>query len=202
MKHVFAITSIAIAVLVACSSNEVANPTVTVVSQAQKFVGLLEVRVNGIGEMGNPTSSARFINPASLKSGLNAKTITVEPVNGTNALNDIQIINSNVTFTDDDRATPAQRYINSSFELINRKSSPLYNLSLYAVNVPGTTIGGTAIAAIRTAAGTAITDISVPRSFKPTHGIKQNLLNFETNPSNADLQLFTPTEVNNPTNGV
>jgi uncharacterized delta-60 repeat protein len=199
MKHVLAISTITLAVLAACSSNLNSNPVVTVVTaQPQKFVGLLEVRISGVGDTGTPASSATFVSSSSLKSGLNAKTVTVIPVNGSSALNDVQIIPATTSFFDDDRSNPPQRFINSSFDLINRTSTIFNNLTLYAVSVPSITLGGTAVADIRTAANTAITNTTIPRSFIPAHAMRPTRLGLEVNPNLANLQWFTPLEVNNP----
>jgi uncharacterized delta-60 repeat protein len=193
------IATLAIAIA-ACSTSNTDAPTTTVSTSQPKFVGLLEVQITGIGEGGTPTSSARFVDPASLKPGLKAKTVTVVPVNGTNAPGDVEFISRSVGFFDDDSTT--QRYINSTFELVNRTATNFNNFTLYAVDVPGVTIGGTGIASLKTVAGTAITDVSVARSFKPTHDMRKSGLGVVVNADNADMQLFTPTEVNNPTDGV
>jgi uncharacterized delta-60 repeat protein len=193
------IATLAIAIA-ACTSNLESTPTTTVTTSQPKFVGLLEVQISGIGEGGTPTSTARFVDPASVKPGLKAKAVSVVPVNGTSALNDVQFVQRSVGFFDDDSTTT--RYINNTFELINRTAINFSNFTLYGVEIPGVTVGGTVLANIRTVAGTAITDVNVVRSFKPVHSMRQVGAGVEVNPNNADMQLFTPTEVNNPTDGV
>jgi uncharacterized delta-60 repeat protein len=198
----FATAIVTLAFLAACSSTLESTPVATdSTNTSSNFVGLLEVQVSGIGEGGTPTSSARFVDPASLTPDLNAKAVEVVPVNGSSALNDVQFI-PKLKDSFDETST-SMRYISNSFELVNRKTTNFNNFTLYAVSIPGTTVGGTALANIRTAGGTLITSESIARSFKPTHGMRKNGFSLaEINPNSADLQLFTPTEVNNPTNGV
>jgi uncharacterized delta-60 repeat protein len=195
MKYALAVTTIAMAVLAACSSSPNSHPTSTVMNaQPQKIVGLLEVKIQGIGDGGTPFSSARFVDPASLKPGLQAKTFDVYPVNGSNAINDVQIVSANTSFFDDDRASPPQRYISSSFDLVNRYANSFGNLTLVAVDVPGVTLGGTAVANMSTAAGTAIMSTSVARSFQPMHAMRATQLGLEVNPNLANVQFFTADE--------
>jgi uncharacterized delta-60 repeat protein len=199
MKHLFAIAStITLAILVACSGNSDPSPTVTVVSASpQKFLGLLEIRIegqsNGLNATSSGTASARFINPNSLKGGLKAQSATVYDLNGTSAINDVQFTTRQVSFLDDDSTN--ERYVFSSFDLINRTTTNFNNLTLYAVNKNGVTLGGSGIAAMNDATGASITSTSVARGFKPIHGIRRGLNELVVNADTADLQLFTPTEV-------
>jgi uncharacterized delta-60 repeat protein len=199
MKHVPVITGIALTVLAACSSNLNPNPIAT---PSQRMVGLLEVTVSGIGDGGTPTSSARFIDPSGPQSGLGTKAAIVVPVNGLNAANDIEFKSASVGVFDDDATTT--RYVSNTFELINRKEdsgngniSQFDNLTLYAVNT-SSNLGGSGIATLKTVAGATVANAAVvARSFQPLHAMRQTGLGLEVNPNNADLQLFTPREVNN-----
>ena len=101
-------------VLGTCSSNPVV-PT-------PKFLGLLEVHIEGIGEGSVRTASARFVDVMNARTSRSA---TVLPVNGTAAVNDIQVTRRDVGFLDDD--TNALRYVTSHFNLLqwqlNRRES-------------------------------------------------------------------------------
>jgi uncharacterized delta-60 repeat protein len=189
MKQIFA--AISLVLLGACSSS-IPEPT-------QKFMGLLEVHFEGIGENGTATASARFVSPSSLKSGVQSRVATVLPINGTNAVNDVQFVKRQVSFLDDD--TNAIRYVLSRFELTNRTATNINNLTLYAVNLPGTTLGGSGVANMVDATGVTITDIAKARAFKPTHGMRPLGRGAEVHSGAADLQFFTPLEVNNTTPG-
>jgi uncharacterized delta-60 repeat protein len=195
------IATIALATLAACTSNPTATTPITTVSTAKsKFVGLLEVSVEGIGDGGRGTATAKFVNPASLRPNLSAKTVTVVPVNNTNALDDIQFASRYVSFLDNDAS--GTRYVTNQFEITNRSNVAFDNLTLYAVNVPGITLGGTGVAQMFKANGDAITDASKAREFMPTHAMRIGASDLEVNPNAADLQLFSSDEVSNPSTGV
>ena len=152
VKYILAISSLVL--LGACSS--------TPEQPAAKFMGLLEVHIQGIGEGSTATASARFVDPSSL--GQTSRGATVKPINGTAAANDVQFIRRQVNFSDDE--LNARRLVTGRFELINRSSTAFSNLTLYAVNIPGTTLGGTGIANMFDATGAAITDVSKARDRK------------------------------------
>ena len=183
----FLIIALMTVLLGACSSNP-ELPT-------HKFLGLLEVRVEGIADGAVTNATARFVDPSSLSSGLQTRSATVLPINGTNAGNDVQLVRRQVSFLDDD--VNAVRYVQSRFELINRTSTSFNNLTFYALDIPGTTLGGTGIASMFDATGLSITDPAKARAFQATHGMKPLNRGVEVNSSTADLQLFTPLEISN-----
>ena len=188
LKSMLAISSLIL--LGACSS--------TPEQPAAKFMGLLEVHIQGIGEGGTATASARFVDPSSL--GQTSRGATVKPINGTSAVDDVQFVRRQVSFSDDE--LNARRLVTGRFELINRSSTAFNNLTLYAVNIPGTTLGGTGIANMFDATGAAITDVNKARAFEPAHGTRPLDFSTVTDSNTADLQFFTPSEVNNPSNGI
>jgi uncharacterized delta-60 repeat protein len=192
-RLVTALILTAVTALIACSSpnpNPISNK-----ETPKKFLGLLEVRVEGIGQGLVGTASAKFVEPSSLNTNLSAKAATVIPVNGSSAVNDVQFFQTKVGVLDDDLSS--NRFVSSQFVLINRTTSNFENLTLYAVNIPGTTIGGTGIASMTDGTGTNITDPSKARAFQPTHAMRSRNLGTEVHANAADLQWFKPSEVNN-----
>jgi uncharacterized delta-60 repeat protein len=179
--------------LIACSS-----PTPSPISNKEpqkKFLGLLEVRIEGIGQGSTGTASAKFVEPSSLHTGLSAKVATVIPVNGSGAVNDLQFYQSKVGVLDDDLSNT--RFVSSQFVLINRTTTTFQNLTLYAVNIPGTTIGGTGIGSMIDGSGASITDPSKARAFQPTHAMRSRNLGTEVHANAADVQWFKSNEINN-----
>ena len=191
MKRI--LVAISLVLLGACSSN------ITTPEPTSKFMGLLEVHFEGIGEGGVANASARFVDPSSVRSGVQTRVATIIPINGTNAVNDVQFVKRQVSFLDDD--TNNTRYVMSRFELTNRTATNINNLTLYAVNLPGTTLGGSGVASLVDATGVTITDTAKARAFRPTHGMRPLDRGVEVHSSAADLQWFTPSQVNNTTAG-
>jgi uncharacterized delta-60 repeat protein len=181
----------AVTALIACSSpTPISNKEPT-----KKFLGLLEVRIEGTNPGSTGTASAKFVEPSSLNANLSAKAATVIPVNGSSAVNDVQFFQTKVGVLDDDLSST--RFVSSQFVLINRTTTNFENLTLYAVNIPSTTIGGTGIASMTDGSGASITDPSKARAFQPTHAMRSRNLGTEVHANAADLQLFSPSEVNN-----
>jgi uncharacterized delta-60 repeat protein len=183
-------------------SGNTGKPTITTPQPGQTNpnskakLGLLEIHIEGIGPGATPTASARFVQNIATpgKNGqLGAKSIDVLPVKGLNALDDIEFERRNVSFLDDDPA--GVRYVLSSFNLTNRTGINFDNLSLYAVSVPNQTIGGTSIASMYDATGTAITDAARARGFTPTHPMQASIRAPRVNFEIAGLQYYTPAEI-------
>jgi hypothetical protein len=163
----------------------------------QDIIGLLKVTISGIGEGASPTAVAEWVQPTG---ELSSQAATVVGVNGTSALNDVQLIRRLVSFDDDDVA--GRRYVRATFDLVNRTTTNFNNFTLYAVHKNGVNIGGTGIAGMTSGTGAAITTASIARGFKPTHGMRPSLNSLVVNQDVANLQFFTPTEVDNPTDGI
>jgi hypothetical protein len=159
-------------------------------------LGLLEVTISGIGE--TPTASAQFIHQ---NGGLSAQAVTVVSDVG------INLTRRAVSFYDDD--VNLVRYVQAVFDITNTTSNTFANLTLYAVNVPGTTLSGTGVAGMAKADGTSIvpttvlqasplvTGESMVRGMKPSHAMRLNSAGNGTEintPGLASLQVFTQSE--------
>jgi Domain of unknown function (DUF1929) len=167
------------AALVACGS----TPSKPTPNPTNGILGVLEVRIEG-GDA-TATATARFVNPASLTGGIRSQTITAMPDTG------LVFSRRAVAFFDSDDVTT--RFTQAIFDITNGTGTSFNNLSFFAINVP-VAVGGTAVGSVFSADGVAITDETVVRGLKPTHGVRGITTGLEVNPNSADLQLFTSNE--------
>ncbi|SMB86075.1 hypothetical protein [Deinococcus hopiensis] len=151
---------------------------------SEDIVGLLEIKIEGIGEGAPAKAEARFISPTSLK--LTDQSSTAVTDTGLN------FTRTRVAFVDDE--TQGTRYVTSVFDLSNTTDRAFANLTLYAVSIPGTTLGGTAVRNIFDALGNAITSPERAQGMLPTHGMRFEGRGIQVSPTNADLQVFMPEE--------
>jgi hypothetical protein len=182
--HMKYLTALAIAsILTACSTPAIQT---SVKTSIQKVHGLLEVRISGDGE--NATASARFIHPGARAGALRAQAITV--------LDDVglKFKRRAVNFIDTDDAGQRNRNTQAVFDIENTTPTGFSNLTLYALNVPNVTIGGTSVSSMTAANGSSITDEAVARSMKPSHGMQEIASGLEVVSDLADLQLVQPSE--------
>jgi uncharacterized delta-60 repeat protein len=163
----------------------------------RNIMGLLKVTISGIGGESSPTATAEWVQPTG---ELRGQAATVVSVNGTSALNDVHFIRRAVSFYDND--TAGTRNVLATFDLVNRTTINFNNFTLYAVNKSGVSIGGTGIAAMTSGTGAAITTAAIARGFKPTHGMRSSVNRLVVNEDIADLQFFTPSEVDSSPNGI
>lgn len=149
-----------------------------------KILGLLEVRVEGIGDGGTPTATAQFVRPPS--DTLSAQSSVVVPDTG------IVFERTRVAFVDDDVTNT--RYVSTLVDIRNTTAKAFSNLTLYATSVPNVSIGGTAIKNMVDGRGVAITDPKIAQNMLPTHGMRIEGRNIVVSDANADFQAFTPDE--------
>jgi uncharacterized delta-60 repeat protein len=194
VKGLAYVAAIGLLALVGC------NPAQPQPNPAQPALGLLEVTISGLGDGSSPTATAQWITGASAEPGVSGQAATVVPVSGTANLNDVQLITRLVSAEDDE--LNAKRYVRATFNLVNRSTNSFANFTLHAVHKNGVSIGGTGISSMTSSAGTAITTAAIARGFRPTHGMRPSVGSLKVNEDIADLQLFTPAEVDAPTTGV
>jgi uncharacterized protein YkwD len=173
MKPFFYLTLASLLLLVSC--NQSVTPT------SGSTLGLLKVTVSLDG-----SAQAQFMSTS--KGELSAQANTVVTDVG------LTLSRQFVNFYDDDSATSPTRYVSAVFGITNTTSRTFSNLTLYAVNVVGTTIGGTGVAAMQSAAGVNITTASVAQGMKPTHGMRSTLTGVEVDPDRADLHVISQSE--------
>lgn len=153
-------------------------------STTPNVIGLLEVRVEGVGTS-TLGATARFVGaPQAGKFG--AQTATVVADAG------LSFVRQGVSFLDDDAG--GVRYTNAIFNITNTTARVFNNLTFYAINVPGTTIGGTAVANILAASGAAITDQTVARKMMPAHRMRRVDNRNVVDAAGADMQVFSTQE--------
>jgi uncharacterized delta-60 repeat protein len=195
MKHLFTIgTTLTLALLAACTSNFAppSSATPNKSMQDNKVVGILEVRIEGIGENGAATASARVVGQKS--GGLRTQAVTLFPETG------LTFTRKSVSFTDINEASDPNpmRYVQAVFDIQNSSGNDFDNLTLYAFNQDGLSVAGTAMSDIVSANGSVITTPVVVQSMKPVHGVNALSTQIKVSPSLASLQIFTPQEVNGP----
>ena len=95
-------------------------------------------------------------------------------------------------FTFVDIVSASTRYLSATFTVTNNSGAAFDNLTLYAFNQAGSSIGGTGIKNLVNFGGGAITTDSVAQSLLPMHAINPGTL--QTDASRADFQAFNRTE--------
>lgn len=97
-----------------------------------------------------------------------------------------------VVFLDDEKAN--MRYVTSIFSIANKTGQAFANLTLYAVHIPSSDLGGTALSAIYDAKGNVLTDPLLAQNMIPTNGMRYDGLDISVSDQNADFQIFMPDE--------
>ena len=159
-------------------------------------IGLLEVKITGIGEGSTPDASASFV-----QAKPNTRAVTAATDAG------IVLQRRAVAFTDnndsgtttDVNTSTASRFIVVSFDIINNKAQAFNNLTFHAVNVTGLTLGGTAFTSIQRGDGTALSgavpaDVALVQKIIPEQGVRLDQLGVVPNSSVADLQWMPSAE--------
>lgn len=170
MKMMVMIVVFAVA-LVACQSTPPTNSQ-TSAGASQKIIGLLEVRLEGIGEGATPMAVARFVDPASLAGNVTTQAVTSYPYyTDTNLVfnrRQVSFVDFNESAaTGNINTTGATRYLAATFDLVNNTPTTFNNLILHAVSLPGTTIGGTGFSTVQRGDGTLETNPAVVQKILP-----------------------------------
>ena len=97
-----------------------------------------------------------------------------------------------VPFIFTDIVSANTRYLSATFNVTNNSGAAFDNLTLYAFNQAGSSIGGTAIKNLLNFGGGAITTDSIAQSLLPMHAINPGTL--QTDAARADFQAFKPSE--------
>lgn len=87
-----------------------------------------------------------------------------------------------------------RRYIWSTFEFINKTSANFQNLTFYACNFVISNIGGTAFKNVRNLDNVTISDPSIARTIRGSHGMTLQNDTFVVNLSEANHQVFRTCE--------
>lgn len=158
--------------LVACQSTP-PNNAETSAGASKKVIGLLEVRLEGIGEGATPMAVARFIDPASLAGKVTTQAVTSYPYyTDTNLVfnrRQVSFVDFNDSATTADiNTTAATRYLSATFDIVNNTPTSFNNLILHKVAVPGVTIGGTGFSSVIRGNGTSVTDPAVVQKILPS----------------------------------
>ncbi len=163
------------AALIACPSNQQEKPTPieTGAGASKTILGLLEVSLDGIGEGGTPTASARFINPQAFGSRLGTRAVTSFPyytdTNLAFTRRQVSFVDFNDSAaTNNINTTGATRYLAATFNLVNNTPTTFNNLIFHAVSLPGTTIGGTGFSTVQRGDGTLETNPAVVQKILPS----------------------------------
>jgi uncharacterized delta-60 repeat protein len=163
------------AALIACPSNQQEKPTPieTGAGASKNILGLLEVSLEGMGEGGTPTASAKFVNPQAFGSRLGTRAVTSFPYYTDTNLAFTRRQVSFVDFNDsaataDINTTGATRYLAATFNLVNNTPTTFNNLIFHAVSLPGTTIGGTGFSTVQRGDGTLETSPAVVQKILPS----------------------------------
>jgi uncharacterized delta-60 repeat protein len=175
-------TVVILAALAACSSN-LAPPSK---SEPKKILGVLEVKIEGIGESSAITASATV---QKRPSGLQAQAVTVVPETG------LTFTRKAVSFADIDEGTVLTRFTQATFEIKNTSGINFDNLTLHAYNDANVSVAGSAMSNIVAANGQTITDPGVVQSLQPAHGMNTLSTKINVGKSVASLQFFKPQEV-------
>jgi uncharacterized delta-60 repeat protein len=186
MRNLF-LAAITFGLFIACSSGSDGPPQTRVSSNV---LGILEVRISGIGEGGATTASAQVLGPKT--TGLRAKAVTLFPETG------LSFTRTAVSFSDVDEAANPMRFTQAVFEVRNSSGQTFDNLTLYAFDQAGVSLAGGAMSDIVAANGSLITNPSVIQSMQPVHGVSMLSNRVQVSSSLASLQAFTPQEVGGP----
>ncbi len=152
--------------LVACPNPQ--TPSVVEVDASagpsKKYLGLLEVRIVGIGGSTAPTASANFIDSQRLTKDPQTRAITsvADPNVILSRLSVAFVDINDGASTTDFNTTGAIRYVTATFNITNNTTTNFDNLSLHATSIPpgvgnptapNGTIGGNGKVKTKTATG-------------------------------------------------
>ncbi len=158
--------------LIACNQAPAANPTKFVPSSSSTVLGTVELRFDPAGTRGKAKVSTRAALPD------NAAGFTAS------------------SFGDFALTSTSNRYLSATFDVTNNSGADFDNLTLYAYNQAGSSLGGTAIKNLVNFGSGAITADAAAQSLLPTHAM--TLLTPTTlavDSAHADFQAFKPSEV-------
>jgi hypothetical protein len=110
------------------------------------------------------------------------------------ALPDSSITNLRRIFASSVDDANGVRWLFSTFSFTNNSGQTLNNLTFHAFHRASSNLGGTAISSMTRSDLSSITDTTIARSIKPTHGMFVDGLNNLVNANTADFQAFTEAE--------
>jgi uncharacterized delta-60 repeat protein len=175
-----ALGSLLAAAMISCNTVSLPEPSPT------PILGVLEVHIDG-GNGAEATASANM-----MASGSSSRSISAVSDTG------LSLSRREVSFTD--VGTPgsvgATRYVRATFELTNASNRSFDNLSLVAISLIGSNLGGTAVGALADAQGFPIPTNGVAQAMMPSHGMQTLRSGLGVNPETADLQFLSQAEVN------
>ena len=173
------------------------------------MVGLLEVRVEGIGDGSTPTASANFLNLERFNKDAQTRAITSFPLyTDTNLVFQRQsasiVDNNDFAATTNINTTGASRYLTATFNITNNTTFSFNNLNLHAASVPPTpgvpgattgTIGGTGFNLIQLANGTLLSnsnpaDVALTQKIVPATGVGITATGVAPVSGMTDFQIF------------
>jgi predicted extracellular nuclease len=100
------------------------------------------------------------------------------------------------TFSDFAFTATSTRYLSATFNVTNNSGADFDNLTLYAYNQAGSSLGGTAIKNLVNFGGGAITADAAAQSLLPTHAMTlPTATTLAVDAARADFQAFKPSEV-------
>ncbi|MDX2005924.1 MAG: PQQ-dependent sugar dehydrogenase [Meiothermus sp.] len=169
--------------LAACASSPRNAPPASS-GPAAPAVGLLEVRISGLGG-GSPVARAGW---ADGPEGVSPQAVTLAAELPGFTSRSVQVL-------DMYRDGEAARYVTAVLEVSNTTAAAFSPLALYALNQPGVTLGGTAFSRIETVTGAALSDPDFARRVRPAQAMAGAGLEAAVAPGMAHLQWLTPAEV-------
>jgi hypothetical protein len=121
---------------------------------------------------------------------LDGSPLAAGKVRSQTALNDNIISNLTTTYSGMIDSPLGERWIFNTFEFDNQSGATLSNLTFYGLAKPSN-IGGTALYRMEYSNGTSITDPSIARSLKPSHGFTSNGVTLDVSSAAANLQAIS-----------
>jgi predicted extracellular nuclease len=156
----------------ACTQAPAQTPTTPVPSLSSTVLGTVELSFDPANTRGKAKVSTRAALPD------NAASFTAS------------------SFSDFAFTTTSTRYLSATFNVTNNSGADFDNLTLYAYNQAGSSLGGTAIKNLVNFGGGAITADAAAQSLLPTHAITQPTpTSLAVDAARADFQAFKPSEV-------
>jgi len=112
------------------------------------------------------------------------------------ALPDSALTFTQTSYSEDVNALTQTRFVKATYAVVNNTTSVFKNLSLMAYVYAPETLGSTALLRLFSAAGNPISDSSIARAMKPTHGMSYDSVAQKSSvvANQADFQVFDDTE--------
>lgn len=177
---------------------------------SKKYLGLLEVRIVGIGGSTAPAASANFIDAQRLTKDPQTRAITsvADPNVILSRLSVAFVDINDAASTTDFNTTGAIRYVTATFNITNNTTTNFDNLSLHATSVPpgvgnptapNGTIGGTQFYSIQLGTGVALSnsipaDVALAQKIVPATGVGITATGVTPENGMTDFQIFTAAE--------